>query len=210
MHHEMNHLFQLNQLIFQIFNKKFGDNLEIAKKQNQYFMSLKEKVLKPGHRIDKTITDFDDYLKMLNKRIFQIEFFKNYSTINLFIHEKGNNFADRYEIEKQGKKSDIDFNQQEILMTEFNSLFQSIKKSKNKSFGQANLKGTSFDIIGTFLSHDIVVENFSIIFIISRNEFLPQDSNDISEFIIVIILKIFFIILPPGYHLLDKSITLIM
>lgn len=110
------------------------------------------------------------------KGLKTIDFFKKFSTINFFIHEKGLNSCTKFEY------TDLDFKKVFKDISDFNRLFQSIRKSKNKSFGQSTLKGANFEILGTFLAKNFSLSKHNAILIISRDDFLPQTEEDINQF----------------------------
>ena len=116
--------------------------------------------------------NFIEYVQGLLK----INFFKKFNTIHMFIHEKGKSFANHLEVTKYELKN------LERSVPDFNNLFNSIKKSKNRSFGQSGLKGLNFKIIGTFIGREFYLPKHNVIFILSRDEFLPQDQSDIEVF----------------------------
>ena len=110
------------------------------------------------------------------QHLFDTEFFKDFTSCHLFIHEKGLIHSEHAYI----TRDTITKREQEV--SEFTDLFLSIKKSKNKSFGQSSLKASNFQIIGTCLAIDIPLRKHNLIFVISRNDFLPQSEEDISRF----------------------------
>tara|TARA_B100001971_G_scaffold213155_1_gene245530 strand:+ start:120347 stop:121480 length:1134 start_codon:yes stop_codon:yes gene_type:complete len=69
-----------------------------------------------------------------------------------------------------------------IKVNDFNTLFQSIKKSKNRTYGQSSLKGTFFEMIGTFMAREFSLRKYNIILVISRNDFLPQTEDEKEDF----------------------------
>ncbi len=110
------------------------------------------------------------------QKLFEIEFINSYSTIHLFVHEKGHQAAKQYTIEK-----DKSFETEHSVGT-FTTLFNAIKKSKNRSFGQSSLKASDFQIIGTCLAHELILTTHNVIFILTRNDFLPQNDTEIEKF----------------------------
>lgn len=102
--------------------------------------------------------------------------FESFRTAHFFIHEKGKSFATKHEITSSSLSS------KDFHVNEFNQLFQAIKKSKNRTFGQEALKGFDFDILGTFLAREFALGNHNIILVISRNDFLSQTKTEKSSF----------------------------
>jgi two-component system NtrC family sensor kinase len=146
---------------------------KIPSKINQYYRTYLE-------------NQTDDYTKIFQKEYYDLETFckailkhKNFNdfqTVHLYLHHKGDKNATHLEVEKRIHKSE------ELPVADFNSLFQSIKKSRNRSFGQSKIKGSNFNIIGTFLGHEFQLTNYNLIFIISRGDFLPQNEKEINSF----------------------------
>lgn len=99
-----------------------------------------------------------------------------FKTIHFFLHEKGHQNSTHYQI----FKNDVQKVQQNV--SEFNTLFQAIKKSKNRSFGQASLKASNFQIIGTCLASELSLKQHNVILIFTKEDFLPQQEQDIKEF----------------------------
>lgn len=116
-----------------------------------------------------SIIDFCQYF-------FSESFFKNFSSFYLFTHRKGSSTAKLSYITMENFKS------QTMTTTEFNRLFNAIKKSKNGSFGHASLKGASFNIVGTCLAKEFFLNAHNVIFIISKDEFIPQNENDVLNY----------------------------
>jgi two-component system NtrC family sensor kinase len=145
----------------------------IQKKQR----SLK-KLFKRPHIVEDIQENFLKSVSFIDyiKGFYNIDFFSKFNTIHLFIHEKGKSTARHLEI----KKHEIKRNRRSV--SDFNNLFQSIKKSKNRSFGQANLKGLNFEILGTFIGREFYLDRHNVIFLLSRDEFLPQSQDDIETF----------------------------
>lgn len=112
----------------------------------------------------------------LCRQILKFETFLHFKTINIFIHEKGLTTAINHEIDENDVKT------KNIKVSDFNSLFQSIKKSKNRTYGQSNLKGTFFEMIGTFMAREFSLKKYNVIFVLSRNDFLPQTNIEKEHF----------------------------
>ncbi|MCO4753018.1 MAG: HAMP domain-containing histidine kinase [Bacteriovoracaceae bacterium] len=94
--------------------------------------------------------------------------FDSFKTIHFFKHEKGQSFAVKHEVALDSIST------KDFHVNEFNTLYQRIKKSKNRTFGQESLKGFTFDILGTFLAREFSLDTHNIIIIVSRNDFLSQ------------------------------------
>lgn len=136
-----------------------------------------------------------DSLVSLCLELLNYSGFNSFKTIHFFQHEKGQSFAQKHEI--SATKHDV----KELHVNEFNHLFQSIKKSKNRTFGQESLKGFDFDILGTFLAREFALGNYNIILIVSRNDFLPQTAEEKESFA-----KVMTVIAPYFNTVLDREL----
>ncbi len=105
--------------------------------------------------------------------LFTLKNFKSFKRIHLLIHEKGEVFSTNFEYTPQKSLRRSSFS-----VETFTEFFNSIKKSKDRSFGEINLKGTSFDILGTFLAQELSFKFHSVILIVSNDSFLPQEKQD--------------------------------
>ena len=108
--------------------------------------------------------------------LFKAPYFNSFNVIHLFIHQKGSKQVKHHEVQINNLKS------HDIPVSDFNELFHAIKKSKNRSFGQENLKGTSYNIIGTCIGHEMSLDQHNAIIVITKNDFLPQTQEDIQLF----------------------------
>src|SRR5690554_4051420 len=102
--------------------------------------------------------------------------FSTFKTIHFFKHEKGQSQAMKCEVNREGETRKL------FHVHEFNQLFQAIRKSKNRAYGQESLKGFDFDILGTFLAREFALGNHNVILIVSRNDFLPQTEEEKKAF----------------------------
>lgn len=186
-----------------------GDNERLAKSQHN---KLRKKIYSQTNKISKNLLDLsvnividnistDKWIKnkkklfhslkeltnltSLPKLLLQIPFFANYQTCSLFVHEKGNNNSSvfSYNIQDQPRSFKIPVN-------EFNQIFTSVKKSKNKTFNAKNLEAIETPNLnehigpfhGTFLAEEIALSNSNIVIMASRNDFLPPLREEMALF----------------------------
>lgn len=123
------------------------------------------KAFKESH----TIEDF--FINLL-----KIKELRQYSTLHFFQHQKGSLFADHYYITSHNSSVE------KQSVQNFTELFLKVKKSRNRSFGQADFKASSFQIIGTCIAQEFIFKNSSCVLILSREDFLPQSEKDIETF----------------------------
>lgn len=162
---------------------------ELSLKKEEYKVATVKVGLNRLSRQHKKISFQSQYLELLNKSLednynifsfikdlFSLKPLKKFQTIHMFIHEKGQANATHYEISRENSREYFH------AVSDFNSLFQSIKKSKNRSYGQTSLKGVNLEILGTFLAHEFSLKSYNVILIVSRNDFLPQSSEEVTFF----------------------------
>jgi signal transduction histidine kinase len=179
------------------FNKK-PKRLKQASFNNK---KLEQQLIKSNSR-------FNDILEIKNlfcnskgihqfmQSIFSLKSLKSFSRIQLLVHEKGQLNSLNYEYTKLSN-----FKKSQFKVDIFSELFNSIKKSKERSFGEINLKGMPFDILGTFLAHEFSFKFHSVIILITRDDFLPQNKSDKDSFLsIVELLKIYLEPLVETLH----------
>ena len=164
----------LNNLINKYQVESFTDLKTLLAKKNRNFKQLLEHPTEVNELKSNFLKsgNFIEYVQGL----FKINFIKKFNTVHVFIHEKGKSIATHLEVTK------YDLRSYERSVPDFNNLFNAIKKSKNRSFGQSGLKGLNFKILGTFIGREFYLPKHNVIFLLSRDEFLPQDQSDIETF----------------------------
>jgi two-component system NtrC family sensor kinase len=153
-------------------------NFLVAKKEIEEVSELSNIV----HYLNNEISHCESSIELC-KKLLSYKSFSHFRTINIFIHEKGLTTAIHHEVQSKGLST------KNIHIKDFNTLFQAIKKSKNRTYGQNNLKGTIFELVGTFMAREFALKKYNIIFVISRNDFLPQtdiEKNDFNRLIRII------------------------
>lgn len=128
--------------------------------------------------LSQFLLDTDSLIPFMQK-LFRFKSLKSFQTIHLFVHEKGQANSVHYEIERTNSRN------YSHSINDFSSLFQSIRKSKNRTYGQSTIKGFDLNILGTFLAHEFPLSNHNIILIISRNDFLPQTQEEVENFSVI-------------------------
>lgn len=110
------------------------------------------------------------------KKLFTVIELKSFQTIHLFLHEKGKAASRHIEVTRRR----LEISKQSIQ--EFTQLLQAVKKSKNRSFGQSDLRSADFKIIGTCLAQDLALPTHNLVFVLSKDDFLAQGQSDIVFF----------------------------
>ncbi len=116
-------------------------------------------------------------IKDLPLAILNLSQFSNYEACHVLVHEKGKPIGQNY-LASGGENKEAKL----ITVQSFNSLFNLVKKSKNKIFSQSlNLKD-DLHVLGNFLAKEIDLKNYSVIYLVSRNSFLPPDNFEQEDF----------------------------
>lgn len=108
-----------------------------------------------------------DYLQMVNvvyKRDPRL-------TLSVLIHKKGESIAYLYNLEQEGKR-------RKLKASNFNKLFNMVKKSKKSNFESYGPEFSFLNISGNYVSQVHEFKFSRLIYVLSRNEFLPSEQND--------------------------------
>jgi nitrogen-specific signal transduction histidine kinase len=130
----------------------------------------------------------------LPERLLNLSHFKQFESCHILVHEKGKPVGVNYVHDYASLG-----NTKTISIQSFNSLFNLIKKSKNKIFTQSLSLKDDLDVVGNFLGKEIDLKNYSVICLMSRNSFLAPSQTEQDNFYLVTSL------LPP---LLNKILNL--
>lgn len=135
-------------------------------------------IKKSGSVFSKLYALFErvDDIKEFCSLLLEADFYKEFKCIHFYTHKKGFGRVNKYYLTKSN------ISESNIPTSEFNKLFTSIKKSKNGSFGQSSLKSYDFEIIGTCLAKSYTLLDYNVVFLISKEDFLPQRNQDIETF----------------------------
>lgn len=158
-----------------------------------------------GHKIILELNKLFDKSKDVyefTQSLLNLDLFSNFKTVHLFIHEKGMRASNHVQVTKE------QYSEHNQNVSEFTQLYNSVKKSKNRSFGQSTLKASSHSIIGTCLAHELPLEKHNLIFLISKDDFLPQEEEDILNFTFITPLLKFYFNQILSNDLAHKNITL--
>ncbi len=109
--------------------------------------------------------------------ILRLPSFNSFEVCHVLVHEKGKPIAQNY-FEKLYAQQEMKL----IGVQNFNSLYSLIKKSKNKIFNLAEAFKDDLFVLGNFLAKEIELKNYSVIYLVSRNSFLPPNKEEQQEF----------------------------
>jgi signal transduction histidine kinase len=116
-------------------------------------------------------------LKGLVEKILEVPFLKNFQTSLIILHLKGQTKA-----ELMGTMWRSEHVHSLVGVKDFNMFFNSIRKSKIKSFSTESIPKVNFPFNGNFLSKEVTSKKYSLIAIVSRHDFLSYSNEEIELF----------------------------
>ncbi len=125
----------------------------------------------------KNILDKSHDIEKLPMLLLKMVVFKGYSSCQLIIHERGKKNIENHYYNRMGLSKSIH------SISDFNRLYRIIKKSKSKIFYKDEILNDFPGVLaGAFLGKEIDLKDHSMIFIVSRDDFLPPVNEEIIFF----------------------------
>ena len=116
-------------------------------------------------------------LKGLVEKILEVPFLQNFQTSLIILHLKGQTKAELMGTMWRSEKV-----HGLIEVKDFNNSFNSIRKSKIKSFTTDAFAKTNLPFNGSFLAKEVISKKYSLIAIVSRHDFLSYGQDEIELF----------------------------
>lgn len=116
-------------------------------------------------------------LKGLVEKILEVPFLQNFQTSLIILHLKGQTKAELMGTMWRSEKV-----HGLIEVKDFNNSFNSIRKSKIKSFTTDAFAKTNLPFNGSFLAKEVISKKYSLIAIVSRHDFLSYSQEEIELF----------------------------
>lgn len=116
-------------------------------------------------------------LKGLVEKILDVPFLQNFQTSLIILHLKGQTKAELMGTMWRSEKV-----HGLIEVKDFNNTFNSIRKSKIKSFSTDAFSKTNLPFNGSFLAKEVISKKYSLIAIVSRHDFLNYGNDEIELF----------------------------
>jgi signal transduction histidine kinase len=116
-------------------------------------------------------------LKSLMEKLLDVPFLQKFESSLVILHLKGQTKAELLGIVWRGEKT-----QGLVEVKEFNLFFNSIKKSKIKSFTSDAFPKMNLPFNGSFLAKEVMSKKYSMVAIVSRNDFLSCSKDEIELF----------------------------
>lgn len=160
---------------FKIFLKK--SLLEKSSFDLVKISSPRDKEITHNFMLLKQCADSSSNLTLFLSKILKKKFFTGVEALQILYHSKGSKFAKGQSVNLfESPKF------QSIEVQDFNKIFQIVKKSKNKNFNQMVIQKPYLSILGAFMAREFELARYSVIFIFSRNSFLPFSQKEIGNF----------------------------
>jgi two-component system, NtrC family, sensor kinase len=116
-------------------------------------------------------------LRSLMERLLDVPFLQKFESSMVIVHLKGQTRAELLGIIWRTEKT-----QSLIEVKEFNLFFNSIKKSKIKSFSSESFSKMNLPFNGSFLAKEVMSKKYSMVAIVSRHDFLSYSKEEVELF----------------------------
>lgn len=113
-------------------------------------------------------------LRDLTEKILEVPFLQNFETSLIILHLKGQTKAELLGSLWRSQKV-----QNFIEVKDFNSFFNSVKKSKIKSFSTDAFEKLNLPFNGSFLAKEVISRKYSLVAVASRHDFLSYSREEI-------------------------------
>jgi two-component system, NtrC family, sensor kinase len=143
--------------------------------------------LKPGENVKdlwdeiikkvNLISSESHSIKSLMEKLLEVPFLQKFESSLVILHLKGQTKAELLGTVWRGEKA-----QNSIEVKEFNILFNSVKKSKIKSFSSDSFIKINLPFNGSFLAKEVMSRKYSMVAVASRNDFLSYSKDEIELF----------------------------
>lgn len=116
-------------------------------------------------------------LRSLVEKLLDVPFLQKFESSIIILHLKGQTKAELLGTIWRGEKT-----QGLIEVKEFNAFFNSIKKSKIKSFSTDSFNKMNLPFNGSFLAKEVMSRKYSLVAVVSRHDFLSYSKDEIELF----------------------------
>ncbi len=167
-----------NHLVFESFlktaqniEKKFFSGVSLNTGEN--VKDLWDEIIKKVN----SISNESHSLRSLLEKLLDVPFLQKFESSMIVLHLKGRSIAELLGIIWRNEKT-----QDQIEVKDFNSFFNSIKKSKIKSFYSESYPKMNLPFNGSFLAKEVTSKKYSLVAIVSRHDFLNYSKEEIELF----------------------------
>ncbi len=157
------------------------DNLKKIQKHNVY-KSKKKDISQFSNKFSTTYQNIikelikSEKLDDIPKKLSQLDELKSYSSYIMLTLHKGRSQAFVTDYENNDAKKYY------FSSNSFNTIFNSIKKSKGNSFSFQKSLSEELKLVGSFLAHTFILNKMTIILIVSRNDFIEATQTEQTVF----------------------------
>ncbi len=116
-------------------------------------------------------------LRSLMEKLLDVPFLQKFESSLVILHLKGQTKAELLGIIWRSEKA-----QSLIEVKDFNTFFNSIKKSKIKSFSTDSFPKMNLPFNGSFLAKEVMSKKYSMVALVSRHDFLNYSKDEIELF----------------------------
>jgi two-component system, NtrC family, sensor kinase len=116
-------------------------------------------------------------LRSLMEKLLDVPFLQKFESSLVILHLKGQTKAELLGILWRTEKT-----QGLVDVKEFNAFFNSIKKSKIKSFTSETFSKMNLPFNGSFLAKEVMSKKYSLVAIVSRHDFLSYSKDEVELF----------------------------
>ncbi len=145
----------------------------VSSDTNQNLKDLWDEIIKKVN----SISSESQSLNSLMSKLLNVPFLQKFESSLLVLHLKGQTKAKLFGVIWRDEKT-----QKLIEVKDFNVLFHSVKKSKIKSFSTEYFMKINLPFNGSFLAKEIISKKYSLVAMVSRNDFLAYSKNEIELF----------------------------
>jgi two-component system NtrC family sensor kinase len=124
-----------------------------------------------------SISNESHSLRSLMEKLLDVPFLQKFESSLIILHLKGQTRAELLGIIWRGEKI-----QGLIEVKEFNAFFNSIKKSKIKSFSSDLFPKLNLPFNGSFLANEVMSKKYSMVALVSRHDFLSYSKEEVELF----------------------------
>lgn len=155
----------------QNIEKKFFSSVSLNTGEN--VKDLWDEIIKKVN----SISSESHSLRSLLEKILDVPFLQKFESSMIVLHLKGRSMAELLGIIWRNEKT-----QDHIEVKNFNLFFNSVKKSKIKSFFSESYPKINLPFNGTFLAKEVTSKKYSLVAIVSRHDFLNYSKDEIELF----------------------------
>ena len=116
-------------------------------------------------------------LNSLVEKILEVPFLHHFQSSIIFLHLKG-----QFKAEMIGTSWRTEKVSGQLEVKDFNTFFNSVKKSKIKSFASSDFPKINLPFNASFLAKEVLSKKFSLIAVVSRHDFLNYGNDEIELF----------------------------